>query len=176
MERYSSSLKESTSSGLSSPAAIGSSVASPVSPSSIIEKRTSSWRYVQQSHSASSESWFQIVQVPRLQVDRHLAETLGSAKSTQKTRNLFVLGMSLGPILVVEGAQDLCRSVLRVMDEWEIWSENGLSGKTTGVSSGVVSFQRHGHTSWNTNVVAEKLVSQSTSGEKVCFFVHGDRQ
>lgn len=139
-------MKESTSSGLSSSASIAPPVTSSEALSSLIEKRTTSWLYVQQSHSISSGPWFQTAQVSRSQVERHLAETLGSVKSIQKTRNLFVLGMSLAPVLAAESATDWCRSLSRVMDEWEVWNEVGLSGRTIGMGNGVVSFSSNSNT------------------------------
>lgn len=178
MERNPSSLKESTSSGLSSSESIATSLASPESLSRMIEKRTSSWHHIHQSHSALSEPWFETALVSRSHVDRHLAKTLGSVKSTQKTRNLFVLGMSLGRILGVDDATELCRSLSRVLTEWELWNENGLSGRAPGVSDGVVSFQlaQHSPCSLLTRVDTEKLVSQPASGEKVQCLVRRHRQ
>lgn len=47
--------------------------------------------------------------------------------------------MSLGPILEMENPVDWCRLVSRLMDEWEVWNEVGLSGRNPGMGNGVVS-------------------------------------
>lgn len=111
-------------------------VTTPDSLSQLIEKRTASWSYLERAHSSSPDRWFQTVQISQAQIERHLVETLGSVKFAQKTRNLFVLGMSLGPVLKAEGPTEFCKALIRVLDEWEIWNEGTLNGRATG---GVVS-------------------------------------
>jgi hypothetical protein len=104
--------------------------------SKLIEKRTASWLYLQRAYSSSPERWFQTVQITQVRIERYLIESLGSAKFAQQTRNLFVLGMSLGPILEAEGSTEFCRSLIRVLEEWDAWNEASINGKGTG---GVVS-------------------------------------
>jgi hypothetical protein len=163
MQSNALSVKEPSSSGISSSPSIAPPVTSLESLSNLIEKRTSSWLYIQQAHSSSSDPWFQTAQVSRPQIDRYLAETLGSVKSMQKTRNLFVLGMSMGPILDTETPIDWCRSLSRLLDEWEVWNEVGLSGRNTGMGNGVVS----------SLLVYTSQITDENSSRKICSGING---
>lgn len=104
--------------------------------SKLIEKRAASWLYLQRAYSSSPDRWFQTVQISQLRIERYLVESLGSTRFTQKSRNLFVLGMSLGPVLDAESPTEFCRSMSRILDEWEVWNEGSMNGKGNG---GVVS-------------------------------------
>lgn len=107
--------------------------------SKLVEKRTVSWQYIQRAYSSSPERWLDTVQITQDRIERYLVGSLGSAKFAQKTRNLFVLGMSLGSVIEVEEASEFCRLLISVVDEWEAWNEASINGKGTG---GVVSLER----------------------------------
>lgn len=143
----------------------------------LISKRTTSWQYIQSAHSSSLYSsslsataqpdhpyrWFNTVQITRSQISNHLASSLGtgassSSKLSQRTRTFIVLGMSLGNHLGPlssssslqdkKGALEVIRTLCKVVEEWENWSEGGtamMAGKGPvmgmgmgGVGMGVV--------------------------------------
>lgn len=132
--------------------------------SKLIEKRTASWLYLQRAYSSSPDRWFQTVQISQLRIERCLVETLGSTKFAQETRNLFVLGMSLGPVLDAESATEFCRSMIRILEGWEVWNEGGMNGKGNG---GVVSLAGGSSTS-------RRLIHLSRI-RKTCFETRGPR-
>lgn len=58
-------------------------------------------------------------------IERHLEETLGAAKVAQRCRSFFILGLSLSPLFEVDSAPDALKMLVKILDEWEAWSEGG---------------------------------------------------
>lgn len=88
------------------------------------EKRTASWWYLRKAHEGH-ELWFNTVRLSRADIDRHLEETLGPAKAAQRCRSFFILGLSLSPLFEINSAPDALRTLVKIFDEWEAWSEGG---------------------------------------------------
>jgi len=69
--------------------------------------------------------WFNTVKISRSAVE----SSLGPNKVDQKARNFFILGASLSALFDIATAPDFLRALLKLLEEWESWTEGNTGGK-----------------------------------------------
>lgn len=69
--------------------------------------------------------WFNTVKISRPAVEA----SLGPSKVDQRARNFFVLGASLSALFDVAAVGDLLKALLKLLEEWEMWTEGNTGGK-----------------------------------------------
>ena len=73
--------------------------------------------------------WFNTVKISRSAVE----SSLGPSKLDQRARQLFILGASLSALFDLGQAPDFLKALLKLLEEWEMWTEGHAGGK--GVAS-----------------------------------------
>lgn len=68
-------------------------------------------------------SWFNTVTIPASAIESHLG-----AKLDSRSRNFLILGASLATLFDITVMADFMKAVIRLLDEWEAWTEGGAKG------------------------------------------------
>lgn len=80
----------------------------------------------------SDSHWFNTVKIPPSAVESYL----GAKQLETRSRNYYVLGMSLGMLFDISGGSDFLRALIRLLEEWDGMADGtGGNKMVSGMSS-----------------------------------------
>ncbi|WVN91116.1 uncharacterized protein L203_106366 [Cryptococcus depauperatus CBS 7841] len=90
----------------------------------VVKERVLSWSYMMEWYQGDAH-WFNTIRIPRTAIE----SILGYKYLETRARNFHALGISLSALFDIPAAADFLRALLKLMEEWESWSEGSGGAK-----------------------------------------------